>query len=119
MVVSVVKLKSKSIFKINSHLASTKKSYILKHTCSFQLQVCLSIYDLLVDTRHLRVNNKETGAISENCSMLTINCSMLTSDVVVIKSPSNIYLFKVNKRITGKRCEICSKLTIKTPKRLY
>ena len=28
--------------------------------------------------------------------------------------PANIYLFKVNNRSTGKRCEICSKLTIKT-----
>ena len=29
--------------------------------------------------------------------------------------PANIYLFKVNNRNTRKRCEICSKLTIKTP----
>ena len=31
--------------------------------------------------------------------------------------PANIYLFKVNNRNTRKRCEICSKLTIKTPER--
>ena len=31
------------------------------------------------------------------------------------QSPANIYLFKGNKRNTGNRCEICSKLTIKTP----
>ena len=31
--------------------------------------------------------------------------------------PANIYLFKVNKRNTRKRCEICSELTIKTPER--
>ena len=30
-----------------------------------------------------------------------------------------MYLFKVNNRNTRKRCEICSKLTIKTPKRRY
>ena len=29
----------------------------------------------------------------------------------------NIYLFKVNNRNTRKRCEMCSKLTIKTPER--
>ena len=29
--------------------------------------------------------------------------------------PDNIYLFKFNNRNTRKRCEICSKLTIKTP----
>ena len=30
--------------------------------------------------------------------------------------PANIILFKVNNRNTNKRREICSKLTIKTPK---
>ena len=29
--------------------------------------------------------------------------------------PANIYLFKVNNRTIRKMCEICSKLTIKTP----
>ena len=32
--------------------------------------------------------------------------------------PANIYMFKVDNRITRKSCEICSKLTIKTPERL-
>ena len=31
--------------------------------------------------------------------------------------PANIYLFKVNNRNTRKRCEIYSKLAIKTPER--
>ena len=31
--------------------------------------------------------------------------------------PASIYLFKVNNRNTRTRCEICSKLTIKTPER--
>ena len=31
--------------------------------------------------------------------------------------PANIYLFRFNNRNTRKRCGICSKLTIKTPKR--
>ena len=30
----------------------------------------------------------------------------------------NVYLFKFNNRDSRKRCEICSKLTIKTPERL-
>ena len=33
-------------------LVSTKRSHILKQICSFQLQVCLSVCELLVDTRH-------------------------------------------------------------------
>ena len=32
--------------------------------------------------------------------------------------PMGIYLLKVNNRNTRTRCEICSKLTIKTPERL-
>ena len=34
---------------------------------------------------------------------------------VININPANIYLFKVNNRNTRNRCEICSKLTIKTP----
>ena len=34
-------------------------------------------------------------------------------------NPANIYLFKVNNRNTIKKCEICSKLTIKTPERRH
>ena len=33
-------------------------------------------------------------------------------------NPANIYLFKVNNRNTRKRCEVCSKLAVKTPERL-
>ena len=31
--------------------------------------------------------------------------------------PANINMFKVNNKNTRKRCEICSKLKIKTPER--
>ena len=34
-----------------------------------------------------------------------------------LTSPANSYLFKVNNRNTRTRCEICSKLTVKTPER--
>ena len=33
--------------------------------------------------------------------------------------PAGNYIFKVNNRSTRKRCEICSKLTIKTPERCF
>ena len=39
------------------------------------------------------------------------------SDMHLRSFPDNIYLFKVNNRSTRKRCEICSKLTIKAPER--
>ena len=35
----------------------------------------------------------------------------------VLKIPAGNYMFKVNNRNTGTRCEICSKLTIKIPER--
>ena len=34
-----------------------------------------------------------------------------------MRYPANICLFKVNNRSNRKKCEICSKLTIKTPER--
>ena len=37
--------------------------------------------------------------------------------VVTSSNPTGIYLLKVNNRNTKTRCEICSRLTIKTPKR--
>ena len=33
------------------------------------------------------------------------------------RNPTGNYMFKVNNRNTRTRCEICSKLTIKTPER--
>ena len=36
-------------------LLFTKRSYIVKQTCSLQLQVCLSMYNILVATMCLRV----------------------------------------------------------------
>ena len=37
------------------------------------------------------------------------------SRVLTIHNPGGIYIFKVNNKNTRTRCEICSKLTIKTP----
>ena len=31
---------------------ATKRSHIFKQTCNFQLQVCLSVCDLFVTTKH-------------------------------------------------------------------
>ena len=45
---------------------------------------------------------------------LSVLISLLQTSIGL---PTNIYLFKVNNRNTRKRCEICSKLTTKTPER--
>ena len=47
-------------------------------------------------------------------------CNRNTSSAFVTKDshiPGYVYLFKVNNRNTGKRGEICTKLTVKTPER--
>ena len=41
----------------SSNLSITKRSYTLKQTCGFQLQVYLSAYDLTVDSMYERVKN--------------------------------------------------------------
>ena len=33
-----------------------KTSYILKQTCSWKVQICLSKYDLFVDHKHYEIN---------------------------------------------------------------
>ena len=46
------------------------------------------------------------------------NCTLINNKLLLLYHQSNfqtnIYYFKVNKRNSRKRCEICSKLTIKT-----
>ena len=39
--------------------------------------------------------------------------------LIIFPHPVGIYLLKVNNRNTKGRCEICSKLTIKTPERQH
>ena len=42
-----------------------------------------------------------------------------TCNYKISSYPIDIYMFKVNNRHTRTRCEICSKLTIKTPERRH
>ena len=46
-------------------------------------------------------------------NQLTVFCKRCN----IGRFPDNIYLFKVNNRNSTKRCDICSKLTIKKPER--
>ena len=63
------------------------------------LSIYLFIYFALVMNRvPIRVRKSKTNTFDESIN------------------PAGIYLLKVNNRNTRRRCEICSKLTIKTPK---
>ena len=48
---------------------------------------------------------------------LTLKFYLFAGNILISKNIPSYYLFKVSNRSTRKRCEICSKLTIKTPKR--
>ena len=124
-------------------MVSTKKSHILKQTCSFQLQVYLSTCDLLVDIRHWRLkqnlNRHFPNTKNKICLWFILQLFFhkfgrwLSLFILIHQTkssrgnrgkthcdrsyPAYIYLLKVNKKNTRKRCEICSKLTIKTPER--
>ena len=58
------------ILLILQHPAPTKRPNIIKQICSFQMQVCLSMYELLMETRFYRVklvimyNNKTDKLIN-------------------------------------------------------
>ena len=54
-----------------------------------------------------------------NSNLQYFNNDYFLDLVRVEEFPANIYLFNVNKRNTRKKCEICSKLTIKTERRQY
>ena len=47
----------------------------------------------------------------------TVVFKELQSEVSIVANPDGIYLLKVNNRNTRTRCEICSKLTMKTPEK--
>ena len=50
-----------------------------------------------------------------------VSCSRLSYvfKVFLRTNPANIYVFKVNNRNTRKRCEICSKFTIKRSEKMF
>ena len=65
-----------------------------------------SVFTVALDRYFLEMTAEETTAMNK----FIIN---------IITNPVKIYLFKLNNRNTRKRCEICSKLTIKTPERRH
>ena len=49
--------------------------------------------------------------------MWSLKLFFLNTETISLPTPLDIYLLKVNDRNTRTRCEICLKLTIKTPER--
>ena len=66
------------------YLESTKRSYILKQTCSFELQISLSMYDILVDIRYLRVNYlTEIIRTEQRAQIVFQNAEAVTKNIVI------------------------------------
>ena len=87
---------------------STKRSRILKQTCSSKLQVCLSMFDLLVDTRQSRLN----ANILHNAGVeVVLVSSTLKSFQLCQKQPPEVFYkkryFKNFGMFTGKNLCWC------------
>ena len=59
------------------------------------------------------------GTLIDKGLSKNVNKKMSVRKVITFNFPVGIYLLKVNNRNTTTRCEICSKLTIKTPERRH
>ena len=79
---------------------------------------------------HIGLRQNEPPSYSPNVSLIVILNLVITHQPWLQKMlgepgksakkddfPAGIYLLKVNNKNTRKKCEICSKLTIKTPER--
>ena len=86
-----------------------------------QVAVCIMhCVDLNNDTLKILGSHFSYSKKLKEKKNLLRDCSKYSTSTEIVKNnhyPANIYIFKVNNRDTIKRCEICSKSTIKTPER--
>ena len=66
-------------------------------------------FDLIWYIYRTNITNSNKKRANDEKTQIMINYEYIT--------PAGTYLLKVNERNTRTRCEICSKLTIKTPER--
>ena len=86
------------------------------------------IFLFMVNGRGIFICSAGYQVMMEKKAEVSIQCTKIVLIAALIsvfnrfwggRSPANIYLFKFNNRNTRKRCEMCSKLTIKTPERCH
>ena len=58
---------------------------------------------------------RKKGRYKEQHGKKDFNYVEVCNSLILAVFPANIYMFKVNNRNTRTRCEICLKLTVKTP----
>ena len=110
-----------------------KKKYLVDHIEDLKEKIvvdkdiqglCKQISKILENVDRLVIANEKLKSelliiinINNNLQNRTVNLEKQQSPKNTIDQTS-IYLFQVNNRNTRTSCEICSKLTIKTPERL-
>ena len=82
--------------------------------CKVMIKWCANI-EIMTREWRLRLTLLERYWVG--LDVVTSSCSNVIFSCCFGVFPANIYLFKVNNRNTRNRCEISSKLTIKTPER--
>ena len=80
------------------------------------------VYGFFIDSGNIW-KNTNGSVIRLFCSSIffidSSNFCLFRGTYKITFCPVNIYLFKINNRNIRKKCEICLKLTIKTPERLH
>ena len=71
--------------------------------------------NLLSNREALKISRQHFVYFFPSQKRLLLQCNAMTFVYTIGKYPAGNYLFKVNNKSTRTRCEICSKLTIKTP----
>ena len=107
----------------------TKKNSYLPNLIFLSMSLQIRIYMFFV---FIRIHSTQGVVVRTAFKITFMNKAVMTSKVFksewsqkvsLVKHlrlyPASIYLLKVNNRNTRTRCEICSKLTIKTPERRH
>ena len=81
--------------------------------CTDYIYLCEPLFEVLQYIKYLSFGNN----FHSSCVILI--CLNKNFPFIPFSIPENLYLFKVNKRITRKKWEICLKLTINTPERRH
>ena len=95
---------------------------IVNQLTGFYIKLYLGWHELITLTNHFfdEPGNSKTDSFPSLVLTLIMFCSgywCLLTHVWTLRYLANVYQFKVNNRNNRKRCEMCLKVIIKTPKR--
>ena len=92
---------------------------MVKHTQTIRRQIADELFECVWPLYGIGAGRvKQFQMLLTVVLLLTIQISVFFYQQY-LSNPANIYLFKLNKRNTGKWYESCPKLTVKSPERRY